>query len=416
MAHDGFLLHEFPAAKFSALFTASSSSSSSSGSSSALASIFAHHCHIDPFQCVEHDLLLTSTSYKIITASDHPLLDQIAQHLLQAHGKRVRPTILLLLSRAMRRGMAEDPDNKTRHVEEDKEPSIARKSSRYRDALDEILPTQFRLSDIVEVMHTASLLHDDVIDESGTRRNIISVNAAHGNKCAILGGDFLLSRACVQLSRLGNHHVMELMCGAIEDLVKGELWQLKASLPPVTSSSSFPSSLPSPSPSPSLHDTALSLYMTKTYHKTASLIANSCHSSALLAGYSPAMQAIAVEYGRGLGLAFQVVDDILDLVGDSAVMGKNGGWDLTHGVVTAPVLYAMDIDERVRTAVVKGVKGLGEEEQVRRWVEQCGGIEKARQLAEKCGEDAVTAALKLKSSVARSALINLVRIVLDRQK
>ena len=219
----------------------------------------------------------------------------------------------------------------------------------------------------------------------------------------------------MQLSRLRNHDVTELMSAIIEHLVKGEILQLKATPPSFTpAAASSPSA--SSSSAPTSLDTALSLYLTKTYYKTASLIANSCHSSALLAGHSHAMQTIAFEYGRSLGLAFQIVDDILDIVGDSDVMGKEGGWDLTHGVVTAPVLYAMEAEERVRRMVARGVKSAEEGEQVRRWVVESGGVERARRLAEECGGNAVAAILRLKPSVARSALINLVQIVLKREK
>ena len=290
-----------------------------------------------------------------------------------------------------------------------------RRSARYRDELDALLPTQHRLAEIAEIMHTASLLHDDVIDEGETRRGVPTVNAAYGNKFAILGGDFLLSRASVAMARLRNHDVTELMSMIIEHLVKGEILQLKTppSFTPASASSS--SSAAGAAPSPSSLDSHLSRYLTKTYYKTASLIANSCHSVSLLASHPTPLQTIAYEYGRSLGLAFQVVDDILDVVGDSAVMGKAGGWDLTHGVVTAPVLYAMELDERVRERVLRGVRE-EEGEEVRRMVKESGGVERARRLAEELGENAVAAVLRLKPSVPRSALINLVRIVLNREK
>ena len=406
MSHDDFYLRGIPAAKFSLQDPSPSPSPS-------LAAIFAAHAHIDPFVCVEHDLSSMSSSIEAVVGSDHPLLNKIAKYFFQVNGKRIRPAIILLMARAMQRGTVDDeektPSSSTIEPIDLSEVNGKRRGPRHRDDLDTLLPTQYRLAEIAEMMHTASLLHDDVIDEGDTRRGVPSVNAAYGNKFAILGGDFLLSRASVALGRLRNHDVTELMSMIIEHLVKGEILQLKN--PPAWTAASEVEG----EGGASTLDAHLSRYLTKTYYKTASLIANSCHSVSLLAEHTTGVQTIAYEYGRSLGLAFQVVDDILDVVGDSAVMGKAGGWDLTHGVVTAPVLYAMELDVRVRERVLRGVREEDGDE-VRRMVRDSGGVERARKMAEELGENAVAAVLRLRPSVPRSALINLVHIVLNRQK
>ena len=440
----------------------SSPASSSASSSGLLRSVLSAHSHIDPFKCVEFDLQHTSTSLQQAIGSDHPLLNQIAQYLFKVSGKRIRPAIVLLMARGLKRGLQDD-DNTNGHAataatarsatngsSEGTVNGSATLSSVYRDGLDDILDSQQRLSEIAELIHTSSLLHDDVIDESELRRGQPSVNAAFGNKFAILGGDFLLSRASLALARLRNHEVTELMSMIIEHLVKGEILQLKATTicsptAPTAAASSSSSSIfssssssssalsslgsfwPSSSPSFPLSD-HISVYLTKTYYKTASLIANSCHSCALLAFGSTAPSAasaalassVAYEYGRWLGLCFQVVDDVLDCVGDVRVMGKEGGWDLSHGVVTAPVLYAMDADAELRGLIAAGRASSTANQQdraeVRQRILESGGVERARQLAEQCAESAVAAALQLKPSVARSALIALVKYVLERNK
>ena len=376
MSHDDFYLRGIPAAKFSLHEPPEQTSS--------LESIFALHAHVDPFACVELDLQSLSSSIPQVIGSDHPILNKVAKYFFEVNGKRIRPAVILLMARAMQRGAVDD--EKAPVLVDTGEINGKRKAAKYRDALDELLPTQHRLAEIAEMMHTASLLHDDVIDEGETRRGVPTVNAAYGNKFAILGGDFLLARASVAMGRLRNHDVTELMSMIIEHLVKGEILQLKTPPSFVPASEAAASS----EPNPSSLDAHLSRYLTKTYYKTASLIANSCHSVALLAGHEPVLQTIAYEYGRSLGLAFQVVDDILDVVGDSAVMGKAGGWDLTHGVVTAPVLYAMELDVRVRERVLRGVRE-EEGEQVRQMVMASGGVERARHLAEQLGENAVAA-------------------------
>ena len=376
---------------------------------------------IDPFVCVASDLLDLGSSLSALIQSDLPPLDELAQYFFHIPGKRVRPAIVLLMARALRRGRR-SADELEQQPWEGRSWEAA--DSGLRDELDELAGRQRRLCEVCEVIHTCSLLHDDVLDESDMRRGVPSVNGRFGNARAVLAGDFLLSRAVVALARLRNHQVTELMLETSKHLVEGEVLQLHAS-------QLIRDNLLGHTEQPFIVEQHISLYMRKTYSKTAALIAHSCKAVALLSDSSGAqhdsaddelerLAAIAFEYGRWLGLCFQVVDDVLDCVGDVRVMGKEGGWDLSHGVVTAPVLYAMDADAELRRLIAAGRASSTANQQdraeVRQRILESGGVERARQLAEQCAESAVAAALQLKPSVARSALIALVKYVLERNK
>jgi hypothetical protein len=226
--------------------------------STPLEDVFRQHAYVDPFKLVQSDIDLVTLNINRVIGTDHPILRSIASHFFDTSGKRMRPVILCLLARALS-GNAADPTTR-----------------------------QIGLSEITELIHTASLLHDDVIDDSMTRRGVASVHSVYGNKLAILGGDFLLARASVSLARLRHSDVTEVMATAIEHLVKGEIMQLK----------------PSPDQEQEVKERN---YVTKTYYKTASLICNSCKSIALLGDYDPAQVQIATEYGKNVGLAFQVL-------------------------------------------------------------------------------------------------------------
>ncbi|GMH66560.1 hypothetical protein TL16_g04459 [Triparma laevis f. inornata] len=182
-----------------------------------------------------------------------------------------------------------------------------------------LLETQRRLAEITEMIHTASLFHDDVIDKSTTRRSLPSVNHQFGNKLAILAGDFLLARASVSLSRLRNLEVTEVMSTVIEHLVKGEVMQMRV-----------------------LKKGNFEYYLKKNFYKTSSLMANSCMSAAILAGVEGRKIEGSYNYGKYLGNAFQLIDDVLDFNGSQDLLGKPLLSDLNSGVTTAPVLYAAE--------------------------------------------------------------------------
>merc|ERR1719491_1563283 len=192
---------------------------------------------------------------------------------------------------------------------------------------------QYRLAEISEMIHTASLFHDDVIDGADTRRGAPAVHKVFGNKMAILAGDYLLARASIFLARLRDVEVVETMSTIIEHLVRGEVMQMKGT---ITTSSNNTSTT-------NLAEERLIQYLRKNFYKTASLMANSCKSAAILGGYNDTIVTAAYRYGKHLGVAFQLVDDILDFDGSASVMGKPALADLHAGLATAPVLFAAEM-------------------------------------------------------------------------
>jgi hexaprenyl-diphosphate synthase len=241
---------------------------------------------INPKELLGNDLTLLTDNIKKLLNSEHPVLNTISGYYFSKQGKHVRPLIVLLMS------LATQPNVNT--------PLIPRGILFHSPV--SVLPTQKRLAEITEMIHTASLLHDDVIDLSLTRRNAPSANAEFGNKMAILAGDFLLARASVALARLRNVTVVELLATVISNLVEGEFMQLR-NVGKVSHAQQFPREYQRESIE---LDSRFEYYLEKTYLKTASLIAKSCQAAAVLGGCDEVTSQTAYGYGRNLGLAFQV--------------------------------------------------------------------------------------------------------------
>jgi hexaprenyl-diphosphate synthase len=213
------------------------------------------------------------------------------------------------------------------------------------------LPSQRRLAEITELIHTASLLHDDVIDHSIARRGNPSANIAFGNKMAVLAGDFLLGRASVALARLRDPEVTELLATVIANLVEGEFMQLKNTA--------------QDEKNPSYSEDTITYYLQKTYLKSASLISKSCRAAALLGRHSPEVVEASYQYGKNLGLAFQLVDDMLDYTVSGVELGKPAGADLELGLATAPLLFAWKNNKELGTLVGRKFAEPGDVEKVR---------------------------------------------------
>jgi len=288
------------------------------------------------------------SSMRQLVGSGHPVLDTVAKYYTKAEGKQIRPMLVLLMSQAT----AQSPKNPNplpstfsnfTHIPIDTPiapPSIlndsnpALPSSLTADSAFEagsstsdLLPTQRRLAEITELIHTASLLHDDVIDSSDSRRNAPSANIAFGNKMAVLAGDFLLGRASVALARLRHPEVTELLATVIANLIEGEFLQLRNTA--------------LDEKNPIFDDSqTMNYYLQKTYLKTASLISKSCRAAALLGNADSQTVEAAYSYGKNIGLAFQLVDDVLDFTVSEKELGKPAGADLELGLATAPLLFA----------------------------------------------------------------------------
>ena len=298
---------------------------------------------VDPLRIVGKELKFLTKNIRQLLGSGHPALDKVAKYYTRSEGKHMRPLLVLLMSQAT----ALDPRKQSStsvnfgHVDssfsaatvlDDTNPDVNPLVSRLAESKydfagdDNILPSQRRLAEITELIHTASLLHDDVIDNAVTRRANSSANLAFGNKMAVLAGDFLLGRASVALARLRDPEVTELMATVIANLVEGEFMQLKNTAQDESN--------------PTFTDETLTYYLQKTYLKTASLISKSCRSAAVLGRSAPDVIEAAYAYGRNLGLAFQLVDDMLDYTVTEAELGKPAGADLELGLATAPLLFA----------------------------------------------------------------------------
>lgn len=218
-----------------------------------------------------------------------------------------------------------------------------------------VLPTQIRLAQIVEMLHTASLLHDDVIDESALRRGAASAPSAFGNKQSVLGGNFVLGRASSALSRLGDTEVTQLIASVLSNLVEGEILQLKE----IQLDGS-------PEVANQRRQDAWNIYLHKTYLKTASLMAKGARSAVVLGGCKEGeiWKEIAYAYGRNLGIAFQLVDDVLDYESATATMGKPGGADLELGLATGPALYAWEEFPEIGELICRKFEKPGDVERV----------------------------------------------------
>jgi len=217
---------------------------------------------------------------------------------------------------------------------------------------------------------------------------------------AVYGGVFLLSRASCLLCKLQNHRVTALIATVMDQLVKGEVLQMKDKRANVQGQ---------------LHSN-LTAYITKTYYKTASLIANACRASAILGGHGEMEQTIAYEYGKFLGIAFQVVDDILDFTSSSEELGKPSMNDLRQGIATAPVLYAAEEYPELYEMIERKFNKPGDVETAVELIHKARGLEKTRELAVACCANALAAVMQLPESDARAALIRLVHKVLYRKK
>nr|WET55168.1 geranyl diphosphate synthase [Elsholtzia fruticosa] len=321
-----------------------------------------------------------------MVVAEVPKLASAAEYFfkLGVEGKRFRPTVLLLMATAL-------------------DVPILRQSSK---AAVDTMPTELRsrqqcIAEITEMIHVASLLHDDVLDDADTRRGIGSLNFVMGNKLAVLAGDFLLSRACVALASLKNTEVVSLLAKVVEHLVTGETMQMTTTADQRCS---------------------MEYYMQKTYYKTASLISNSSKAIALLAGQTAEVSTLAYEYGKNLGLAFQLIDDVLDFTGTSASLGKGSLSDIRHGIVTAPILFAMEEFPELRAVVDQGFENSANVDRALEYLSKSRGIQRTRELAAKhasLASAAIDAFPENDDEVvqrSRRALVELTHIVITRTK
>lgn len=314
------------------------------------------------FSPVEADLLLLADNLKQLVGNGHPILYAAAEHLFGAGGKRIRPAIVLLISRAT---MLEQ----------------------------EITPRHRRLAEITEMIHTASLVHDDVVDESEMRRGVPTVHSLFGNRIAVLAGDFLFAQSSWYLANLDNLEVVKLLSQVLMDFAVGEIQQ---------GLSRFDASI------------SIETYLNKSYYKTASLIANSSKAAGVLSEVSQETAEHLYEYGRHLGLAFQIVDDILDFTSSTDTLGKPAGSDLKSGNLTAPVLFALEEKPSLEVLIEREFAQEGDLEQALSLIHDSQGIPRARELASYHAKESVEHLSALSPCECRQALIKIADYVLSR--
>ena len=291
-----------------------------------------------------------------------PLVGSVSQYIISAGGKRLRPALLLLCC----------------------------------GALGYTGTQRFNMAAVVEFIHTATLLHDDVVDESELRRGAPTANARFGNPASVLVGDFLYSRAFQMMVEAQSMRIMQVLADATNIISEGEVMQLM-----------------------NMHNAALDEagYLQVIRSKTAKLFEASARVGAILSGATPAQEDACAEYGQAMGTAFQVIDDVLDYAGDATVMGKNLGDDLREGKTTLPLIAAMQRGTDAERATIQTAIETGDIsmlDAVVAIVHKTGALDIAKASARSEAERAIAAAKQLPTNAYSACLVSLASQLLER--
>jgi octaprenyl-diphosphate synthase len=306
---------------------------------------------------VQEDLRSVDAVIRARLKSAVPLVDQVAEHIISGGGKRLRPLLVVLSARAC--GVSGG--------------------------------AQIEAAAFIEFIHTATLLHDDVVDGSSLRRGRHTANQLFGNQASVLVGDFVYSRAFQMMASLSSQPVMEIMAEATNVIAEGEVLQLMNAHDPGTTEQR---------------------YLEVIYRKTARLFEAGAEVAAVLSGSGPAIREALATYGRHLGTAYQLVDDVLDFRSNPQERGKNLGDDLAEGKPTLPLIHALRHgSEAQRAAIRQAIEqgGLGQLEPVIAAIEATGGLEYAARLARGEADQAQASLAALPDSSYKSGLAALAR-------
>jgi len=292
-----------------------------------------------------------------------PLVAEVSRYIISAGGKRLRPALLLLVC----------------------------------GALGHQGPQRFNLAAVVEFIHTATLLHDDVVDESTLRRGRATANESFGNPASVLVGDFLYSRAFQMMLDAHDMRIMEILADATNVIAEGEVLQLM-----------------------NMHDASLDEagYLRVIRSKTAKLFEASARLGAVLAQVTPAMEQACADYGQALGTAFQVIDDVLDYDGNTGELGKNIGDDLREGKATLPLIAAMQRGTPEQAGVIRhaiATGGVHELERIVAIVKETGSLDVTRAAAAAEAQRAIDAARQLPPNPYSQGLLQLAAQLLQRR-
>jgi octaprenyl-diphosphate synthase len=296
-------------------------------------------------------------------ASDVALVSQVSEYIVMSGGKRLRPMVVLLASRA-----------------------LGYEGEQHR-----------RAAAIIEFIHTATLLHDDVVDASERRRGRDSANSVFGNQASVLVGDFLYSRAFQMMVDIGSMRVMQILADATNTIAAGEVMQLMNVHDP---------------------DVTEAAYRQVIYRKTARLFEAGSQLAAVLAGSDIFVEAAMVEYGRHLGSAFQLIDDALDFDACPEELGKNLGDDLAEGKPTLPLIHAMRVGspaerQMIREAIVTG--GLARLAEIQSVIESTGALQYTAARAQEAADLAIGALADIPDSDYKQALITIADFAVRRR-
>lgn len=323
---------------------------------------------------VSHEMKLVEEWLTTNLIDDSPFVGELLNQIFQAGGKRIRPLVTLLGSKASLADPAVDK------------------------AHSELSRLHIILAVLTELIHSASLVHDDVIDASSTRRGQETVNKKFNDKLAVLLGDLLFAQASICLARIMNPVVVGIYGQVLGDLCSGEISQMRGQFSTVVD---------------------WDAYFNKSVKKTASLIAAGAHSGAILNARPNEVVAALKVYGERLGLCFQIVDDVLDITGSEQTTGKPSGSDLRNGLITAPALSVLEaggapaasLAKLIKERAVQNEEGLAEALEI---IRSNGGVESALALAARFGQEGKDALDILPQSASKAALIDLVDYVLTR--
>ncbi|KAH8850570.1 Decaprenyl-diphosphate synthase subunit 1 [Schistosoma japonicum] len=319
-----------------------------------------------------------------------PVFRDLLHYQFESHGKLVRPLLVTLAAACSNSHMHFNTSTVTRY-----KSSVTNNT---RNLAELVSSEQHEVAKVTEMIHTASLIHDDLIDSASIRRGKTSTYKAFGHREAVLGGDFILTHSSRLLARIGDTRVIAVLSQVIEDLIHGEMMQLS------TNSDD--------------DDKRFQAYLTKTYRKTASLIANSCKAVAMLTVPTLSQRHIddMYDFGKHLGMAFQLIDDVLDFVTDEAKLGKPSGADLQMGIATGPVLFAAQRYPELNTILLRQFSLDGDTERALELVQQSDGVGQTRMLAEFHFQAAQRCLFQFRDSLSRKALLHVAANFLQRDR
>ncbi len=344
-----------------------------------------------PFLRVGREIEAVRTHISALVAKpENPILHHAAAYVLEGQGKLLRPALVALMAHAVV-PLAASEAFAAHSIGDLNDVSWSAETVPH-------IRRFLRLAEVTELIHTASLVHDDVIDNSATRRGRPALHIQHGIKHAVLAGDFLLARASYWIATLETPEIVIRMTKALENLTEGEIMQAEGCFD-------------------------IPRYEAKSYCKTASLIDNSLASTAVLAAWafpnsvsdSRDYVHAAGSYGRHLGIAFQIVDDCLDITGSEVNLGKPKLADMRDGIATLPILLTAEVDAAVDAAIRRRFAEPGDVERCLASIEHHGSVAKALEAADKHCRQAIDAIRTLHPSPARDSLEEAVNVVLTRQ-